>query len=283
MWKSRTLTLGCCLAALPLLGCTVGAGPQGQAHAPPIAGIAWSPDRGGARIYANEPGGPAAILVLLPAPGDVPGDPLTRDPRLWAARGFDVVMPPPDLYRLAADHETAFERLIASARAMADAPIWLVGPNPAIAAAMAQAPMSEPGRISGVVVTSVASNAGTCSERMVYADAGTGAAPTVRISRSGSACPAGSPFGAASNPAAKPAAPAVRPKAPRLIEASAGERASPHARRSIAQHVAELIKPRRRADAPPTGLATGLASRVDEPRHPVAFRSTGRRRDQYGA
>ena len=235
MSKPSALTLFCCLAALPLIGCANGVGPQSQAY-PTAAPVAAVPS--GERVYAVGPGGPAAILVMLPGPGDV----LTADPALWAAQGFDVVTPPPsEIYQLAADREAAFDRLIAQAQAMADAPIWLVGPNPAIEAAMASMPRSGPGEVSGVVVTSMASGAGMCSERMIYSYSGNGAPPKVSVSKSGD-CPAGSPFGSVgggSNPAIAPPMPAVHPNAPRVIEAAAPtDRGS----RTAVQQVAELIK-----------------------------------------
>ncbi len=102
--------------------------------------------------------------------------------------------PPPEPYRFAAAQTAALDRMIDAARAMADAPIWLVGPNPAIEAAMGT-PIAGPGQVSGVVVTSVASGIGTCSERMVYSYSGNGAAPKVAVSKSGDACPPGAPFG----------------------------------------------------------------------------------------
>jgi hypothetical protein len=235
MWKPSALTLCCCFAALPLIGCADGVGPQSQAY-PTTAPVAAVPSS--ERIYAVGPGGPAAILVMLPGPGDV----LTADPGLWAAQGFDVVTPPAsEIYQLAADREAAFDRLVAQAQAMADAPIWLVGPNPAIEAAIASMPRSGPGEVSGVVVTSMGSGTGMCSERMIYSYSGNGAPPKVSVSKSGD-CPAGSPFGSVgggSNPAIAPPMPAVRPNAPRVIEAAAPtDRSS----RTAVQQVAELIK-----------------------------------------
>ena len=124
---------------------------------------------------------------------------------------------------------------------MTEAPVWLVGPNPAIEAAMAAVPMAEPGQVSGVVVTSMTSGAGTCSERMIYSYSGNGAPPKVSVSKSGD-CPAGSPFGSVgggSNPAIAPPMPAVRPNTPRVIEAAAPTSlGSPAA----VQQVAGLIK-----------------------------------------
>jgi hypothetical protein len=68
MLKLSALTLFCCLAALPLIGCANGVGPQSQAY-PTAAPVAAVP--GGEGVYAVGPGGPAAILVMLPGPGDV--------------------------------------------------------------------------------------------------------------------------------------------------------------------------------------------------------------------
>jgi len=125
---------------------------------------------------------------------------------------------------------------------MASAPIWLVGPNPAIEAAMAAVPMAGPRQVSGVVVTSTISGAGTCSERMIYSYSGNGT-PRVSVSKSGD-YPAGSPFGAVgggSNPAigAPMPMPTVRPNSPRVIEAAAP---ADSGSRTAVQQVAELIK-----------------------------------------
>jgi hypothetical protein len=237
MSKPSALTLFCCLAAMPLIGCANSIGPQSQAYptAAPVAAVA-----GGQEVYALGPGGPAAILVMLPGPGDV----LTADPALWAAQGFDVVTPPPaEVHHLAADRNAAFERLIAQSQAMANAPIWLVGPNPAIEAAMAAVPAARPGQVSGVVVTSTTSGAGTCSERMIYSYSGNGM-PRVSVSKSGDACQAGSPFGSVSggsNPAigAPMPMPTARPTPPRVIEAAVS---ADSGSRTAVQQVAELIK-----------------------------------------
>jgi hypothetical protein len=103
-----------------------------------------------ARVYAVGPAVPAAVLVLWP--GD---DRLARDPGLWTAQGSDDVMPQPaDIYRLVADQQTALARLVASAHALADAPIWVVGSGPVIGAALA-APQAG-GGVSGVVMTAAA-------------------------------------------------------------------------------------------------------------------------------
>lgn len=242
MWKQRAATLGGCLAALPLLmGCANGVGGPPQAYAPPGPMATVAPDTG-ARVYAVGSGQPAAILVMLRGPGDM----LAADPRLWVAQGFDVVTPiPPEIDRIAADQEATAARLIAQVQTLADAPVWLVGTNPAIQAAMAAMPPSGAGGVSGVVVTSTTSGAGTCSERMIYSSAGNGAPPKVSVTKSGDACPAGSPLGAGIStmtaPPMPPVPPAVHPSAPRLIETSLPT-SSPAARQTAVRQVAELIK-----------------------------------------
>ena len=187
MWKAPASVLCGCLAALPLIGCAGDvATPQATAVTP--AAIAEPADyyTPAARVYAVGPAVPAAVLVLWP--GD---DSLARDPGLWTAQGFDVVMPQPaDIYRLVADQRAALARLVASAHALADAPIWVVGSGPVIDAALA-VPRSG-GGVSGVVMTSVASGTGSCSESFFYSDPGTGAPPKVEVSRSGD-CGTGAP------------------------------------------------------------------------------------------
>jgi hypothetical protein len=91
-------------------------------------------------------------------------------------------MPPPaDIYRLVADQQAAVAQLVAAAHALADAPIWIVGPGPVIDATLA-APQLRRG-VSGVVMTSVASDSGSCSESFSYSDPGTGAPPKVEVRR----------------------------------------------------------------------------------------------------
>jgi hypothetical protein len=214
MWKAPVPVLCGCLAALPLIGCAGDvATPQATAVTP--AAIAEPADyyTPAARVYAVGPAVPAAVLVLWP--GD---DSLARDPGLWTAQGFDVVMPQPaDIYRLVADQRAALARLVASAHALADTPIW----------------------VSGVVMTTVASGAGGCSESFFYSDPGTGAPPKVEVSRSGD-CGMDTPAITGRQPSVLPASPAPRPNQPRLIEASAGGRNLPPAAK--ARHLAELIK-----------------------------------------
>ena len=167
----------------------------------------------------NRSGDAAAILVFVAGMNALSRDDfLSRDPALWAAQGFDVVMPQPSWStRLIADQEAALERLLASARSLADAPIWLVGPGPAIEAAM---PQLGPGQVSGVVVTSVTSNAGSCSRTMYYSNPGNEAEPKVVVNTSGDVCGATAPFAARRAPSGVVPVPHVHPNAPCIIETS---------------------------------------------------------------
>jgi hypothetical protein len=236
MWKGSVSILCGCLAALPLIGCARDAATSGQATAvmpaptaEPVAYYAPAP-----RVYGFGPAAaPAAVLVLWPG-----GDDLARDPGLWTAQGFDVVMPQPaDIYRLVADQQAALARLVSSAQALADAPIWVVGPGPVINAALA-GPQFGRG-VSGVVMTSVTSGAGSCSESFFYSDPGTGAPPQVEVKRSGD-CGPGMPAIGGRQPSMLPTPSAPRPNQPRLIEASAvGKNLPPAAK---VRHLAELIK-----------------------------------------
>ena len=217
MWKLPAAILGCCLAALPLIGCAGSVTALRQDGAPvPTDAVAATPLEG---VYATGPAMPAAILVFMPGMNAPSRDDFaSRDPALWAAQGLDVVMPQPSWStRLIAGQEAALERLLASARLLADAPIWLVGPGPAIEAAM---PQLGPGQVSGVVVTSVTSNAGSCSRTMYYSNPCTGAEPKVVVKTSGDACGANPRFGARRAPSGVVPVPQVKPVAPRIIEAS---------------------------------------------------------------
>jgi hypothetical protein len=235
MWKLPAAILGCCLAASPLIGCADSFTALRQDGAPvPTAAAAATPAEG---VYATGPAMPAAILVFVPGINALGREKfLSRDPALWAAQGFDVVMPQASWStRLIADQEAALERLLASARSLADAPIWLVGPGPAIEAAI---PQLGPSQVSGVVVTSVTSNAGSCSRTMYYSNPGNGAEPKVVVKTSGDACGASPPFSAPRAPSG--AVPVTHPNAPRIIETSIP--ADRTAQQPFVQRLAEEIK-----------------------------------------
>jgi len=228
MWKPSASIIGCCLAALPLMGCAERFAALPPEQPPVAAAYVPTPARGNYAASAA----PAAILVFVPGTQTVGSDDLLiGDPALWTAQGFEVVMP--DIAQLIADRRAALERLVISARALADAPIWLVGP--AVEAAMPELP---PGQVSGVVVTSVTSGAGSCSRTVFYSNPGTAAEPRVTVKTSGDACRAGEP----PVPSGVLPMPSARPGAPRIIEASIPADASPAAQRPLIRHVAEEIK-----------------------------------------
>jgi len=234
MWKPPASILGCSLAALPLIGCAGSFTAVPPQAGPPPAAFATTPEQ---RVYTTRDGPLAAVLVLLPGAVEY-GELTTRDPTLWAAQGFDVVMPQPSwTTRLIADREAALEQLLASARSLADAPIWLVGPGPAIEAAV---PQIVPGQVSGVVVTSVISNVGSCSRTMYYSNPGKGTAPKMVVKTSGDACEPNPPSAGHRAPADMVPVPQVKPAAPRIIEASIP--ADPIAQPPFVQRLAEEIK-----------------------------------------
>jgi len=233
MWKPPASVLCCGLAALLAVGsaATASAGQQ-RGSAPDAA--ASAPEY--ARVYTAGPAAPTAILIVIPGPGAIGDGVLFGNPALWAAQGFDVVMPQPQwIDRIVADQQALVERLLASARALANAPIWLVGPSPVIETAIPHV-----GGLSGVMVTSGAPNTWSCSESVTYYNPGNGAAPQVTVRRSGNACGGDSPTGSVGQPSVAPMAPRPHLNAPRVIEA-----ANPPHGLSPAEQVrrlAELIK-----------------------------------------
>ena len=216
MWKIPASLLCGWVIAVPLIGCAGDvASPQGAAVAQPV--IAGPPYYvAGPRAFVTAPAGPAGILVVLPSLGAAPA---LADPRLLADEGVRLAMPrPADFYPVVENPNAALARLVASARVLADAPIWLLGAGQDINAVLAE-PQSGRGAVSGVVVTSMTSNAGTCSESMYYSQPAMGAAPRVEVTRSGN-CGANSSVFPQRQPPAVAVPPAVRPNAPRIIEAS---------------------------------------------------------------
>jgi hypothetical protein len=227
----------CSLVALALIGCAGDVnGPRQAANVTPVAVVDASANTvSSPYVYPAGREAPAAVLVFLPGDDEA----LPRDPALWAAQGFDVVMPrSTDLYRLVADQQAEMARLIASAHALADAPVWLVGPGSLIDTALA-APQLGGGAVSGVVMTSVTSDTRTCSESVFYSDLGNGTPPKVQVRRSGDCGPT-QPGTTGGQPSWVPAPPSSRPNAPRIIEASAaGKHSAPAAQ---VRHLAQLIK-----------------------------------------
>lgn len=234
-----------CLAALPLLGCAADYTAQQAAAVtpPPIADTApyyqeTAPYYPAAapHVYSPGPAAPVAVLVFLP--GADTG--VASEPALWEAQGFDVVMPrPADLYRLVANQQAAMARLIASAEAMANAPIWLVGPSPVIETAIPETG----GRVSGVIVTSERTPTFSCSESFSYFNPGTGAPPEVRVAKSGD-CGTGMPQMMGTEPSVVQPPAVPRRNQPRIIEAfAAGKHLPPGAQISRLAHLIKAAPP----------------------------------------
>jgi hypothetical protein len=235
MWKLFGPIVGCCLAAMPLLGCVGGYIAMPPQAGSPTAYVASAPPE--PAVSTTRAGAPAAVLVFLPGAVEF-GDVTARDPGLWAAQGFDVVTPRP-LWtdRVIADQQAAVARLLASAQALADAPIWLVGPSPTIGDVM---PQLAPGQVSGVVVTSLTSNAGSCTTTMYYSNAGAGTEPKAVVKTSGDACGTSPSLGIHQAPVEAAPVPQVKPNAPRLIEASIPTEKP--AQKAFLQRLADEIK-----------------------------------------
>ena len=232
MWKIPASVL--CLATLPLLGCAGDYTARQAAAVTPTPAAETAPyyPEAAPPAYAAGPTAPVAVLVFLPGADTA----VASEPALWEAQGFDVVMPRPvDVYRLVADKQAAMARLIASAEAMADAPIWLVGPSQVIETAIP----ATGGRVSGVIVTSETTPAYSCTERFFYRDPGTGAPPQVRVAKSGD-CGMGRPPMIGTEPSVVPSPAAPRHHQPRIIEASAAGKHLPP--RAQVRRLAQLIK-----------------------------------------
>lgn len=204
MRNTRASILCSCLAALPLVACA-GTGPVAQQQQ--AANIAYSTQSrpGIAPVAYTGPATPAAVLVFLPGTGfgapdmaDVLGD---VPPALWADQDLGVVTPriTDTLLAEERDMDRTFQHMLAYARAVANAPIWLVGSGPEIQNALASLPPGH-GPISGVVVTSVSSPSGTCSRTIVYSSPSRSGVPTVQVRSSGNACEAGAEI----NPGMRP-------------------------------------------------------------------------------
>ncbi len=156
---------------------------RAAAIALPVAALAST-------AMAAEPSAPApqppmTVLVVMPGFGFPAGMPVVAD--------FGA--PPVPLARLIADEDAFFQRqdaimqrMIADAQAMFRAPAWTV-PGDAIQVSL---PALPPGtQASQILVSSVSSGRGTCSESITYAYPANGGKPQVTVHRSGNACGAG--------------------------------------------------------------------------------------------
>ena len=201
---------------------------------------------GGPRIYAIGPAAPAAILVMLPGPGDM----LTADPRLWAAQGVDVMTPSPSqIYQIAVDRQAggAIDRRGAGAGGRAGLARW---PEPrgrggdGVAAALRAGPsLGRPRDLDDLGRRDLqrANGLFLFGERRAAESLG---------QQDGRCLPGGIAIWRRVEPSAAPAIPAVPPKAPRLIEASAPAGVGS---RAAVKQVAGLIKSASSDSPPPAG------------------------------
>lgn len=193
--RHRVSLLCCCLAALPLAACAGSYG-TAQPYPEPLGSIGPSAQAAPAVepvAYAG-PASPAAVLVFLP--GVAGADAFGLDgvpPGLWTSQGLGVVMPRITDAMLAeqADMDREIRGMLAQARAVANAPLWLVGPGPQIQQALETLPAGA--GVSGVVMTSMSGPSGTCSRTVTYSSRAGGAPPVVRVSSSGNDCRAVGP------------------------------------------------------------------------------------------
>ncbi|MBV9757302.1 MAG: hypothetical protein JO047_09630 [Alphaproteobacteria bacterium] len=179
----RKSLLFCWIAALPLAACATDGG-IARGNQPTAVADTAAPGNAVQPVAYAPSGPPVAVLVVMPGGGALAGVP----PALWADQGFDVIAPRMTDAMLAEERsaDAALGQMLTYARAMASAPIWLVGSGPEIQAALERLPAGE--HVSGVVMTSVSTPAGTCSRTVVYGSAGNGAQPTVQVRSSGDAC-----------------------------------------------------------------------------------------------
>jgi hypothetical protein len=153
MRKGSIALFGACLA-LPLI---MGAGAAGAAQ----------PD-GGRYVYVP----PGAMVVFLPLPG------ATVLPRqaLTTPGDFPVT-------RIIAEQESMMRHMMADMDSLMAS---LPDPQEMIRSVMSGMPQAVPG--SGVVMTSLSSENGTCSETITYGYLANGGQPRVHVSRTGNAC-----------------------------------------------------------------------------------------------
>jgi len=176
MRKGQQAVLGAILA-LPLL-C---AAKDASATPPPSGGN-----------YVYVPAG--ATVVVLPDPA-MTAPPVNISPAQMAFPMANVI----------AAQDAMMQQMIAEMNAMFAMPM----PDPQQVVAAAMRGMPQPGRGTGVFVTSVSSGRGVCSETITYNYPTNGSSPQVHVARSGNGCGAVTMRG--------PATPAAAPIAPRAI------------------------------------------------------------------
>jgi hypothetical protein len=159
----------------------------------------------------------ASLLVAAPAVAAQPDG----GQYVWVPAGAAVVLMPAapatpvdfPVARMIAQQQAMMDRMFADM----DSLLVTAMPDPArmLRSVMQGAPQMMPG--SGVVVTSISTGSGTCSQTITYGYPGNGGQPTVKVSSTGNACSAlgaPGPIGVTQvEPAPRPVIPA--PAAPR--------------------------------------------------------------------
>jgi len=137
----------------------------------------------------------ASLFIAAPAVAAPPD----QGHYVWVPAGASVVLVPAarpqpvdfPVARLIAQQEAMMDQMMADMVSLMAMP--LPGPNQMIHSAMQGLPQMVPG--TGVVVTSVISGSGTCSQTMTYDYPGQGGQPTIQVSSTGNACGAVHPGG----------------------------------------------------------------------------------------
>lgn len=153
MRKGSVALFGACLA-LPLI---MGAGAAGAAQ-----------PEGGRYVYVP----PGAMVVFLPLPGAT----VSQRQTLAEPVGFPVA-------RMIAEQDAMVRHMMADMDSLMAS---LPDPQQMIRSVMDGMPRAAPG--SGVVMTSLSSGNGTCSETITYRYPPNGDQPRVHVSRTGNAC-----------------------------------------------------------------------------------------------
>jgi hypothetical protein len=123
--------------------------------------MAAQPAEGGHYVYVP----PGATVVLLPA----------------AAPTLPVEFP---VVRMMAQQQAMMQRMMADMDALMAMP--MPDPQQMIRSVMAGMPQTAPG--AGMMLTQIASGAGTCSETVVFGPPGANGQPQVKVTRTGDAC-----------------------------------------------------------------------------------------------
>lgn len=156
----------------------------------------------------------ASLLVAAPAVAAQPDG----GHYVWVPAGATVVLMPSapanpvdfPVARMIAQQEAMMDRMFADMDSLMTS---MSDPEQMIRSVMQGVPQVTPG--SGVVVTSVSTGSGTCSQTITYGYPDNDGQPTVRVSSTGNACGALQPRGPVEVTQPLPAPQTVAPVAPR--------------------------------------------------------------------